>query len=200
MGIEIVGADRGTLGELVMWVPGKPQTAGSKTAIVKPGQKARVIESGSDESRARKRTWRGDLKDAGDHARGEQWGLSEPTDVALDVLFVFVRSRSSDQLRAGRSSGMVKEWAIGLRPVKRPDALKLARAAEDALTGVLWLDDSQIVSERLEKVFGDDVGLDPRAEGLLMVVRQARGYSGPKVRGMWPVVGTALAYRDLTER
>jgi hypothetical protein len=52
MGIEIIGADSGTLGELVMWVPGKPQTAGSKTAIVKPGQKARVIESGSDGSRA----------------------------------------------------------------------------------------------------------------------------------------------------
>jgi hypothetical protein len=96
MGIEIISTGApGALGELVIWVPGKPQTAGSKTAIVKPGQKARVIESGSDGSRARKRTWRADLKDAGDHARGEQWGLSEPTDVALDVLFVFVRSRPS---------------------------------------------------------------------------------------------------------
>ena len=69
MGIEIISTNgTGRLGELVMWIPGKPQTAGSKTAIVKPGQKARVIESGSDESRARKRTWRGDLKDAGEYA------------------------------------------------------------------------------------------------------------------------------------
>jgi Holliday junction resolvase RusA-like endonuclease len=194
MGIEVIGTEPGTLGELVMWIPGKPQTAGSKTAIVKPGQKPRVIESGSDESRARKRTWRGDLKDAGDHARGEQWGLNEPTFVALDVLFVFVRSRPSEHLRAGRLSGAVKDWAIGLRPVKRPDALKMARAAEDALTGVLWLDDSQIVSERLEKVFGDDVGLDPRAEGLLMVVRQAGRYRGPIVM----VRGGAAPLWDLT--
>jgi hypothetical protein len=46
---------------------------------------------------------------------------------------------------------------------------------------VLWLDDSQIVAESIEKAFGDDVGLDPRAEGLLLLVRQARSYSGPSV-------------------
>jgi hypothetical protein len=59
--------------------------------------------------------------------------------------------------------------------------LKLARAAEDALTGVLWLDDSQIVDERISKAYGDDVGLSPRAEGLLLIVTQADAYSGPRV-------------------
>jgi Holliday junction resolvase RusA-like endonuclease len=33
--------------------------------------------------------------------------------------------------------------------------LKLARAAEDALTQVIWRDDSQIVSEVLLKVYAD---------------------------------------------
>jgi hypothetical protein len=164
-------------------VPGKPQTAGSKSAFVNPKTgKAIVTESGSGESKARKRTWRGDLRDAGEHARGEAWGLSEPTDTALDVLFVFVRARASADLRSG-SEGIVKVRALGARPVKRPDALKMARAAEDALTGVLWLDDAQIVEERLSKAFGDDVGLDPRAEGLLMVVRGAGQYHGPMVIG-----------------
>jgi crossover junction endodeoxyribonuclease RusA len=180
MSLFIVGHESGVLGELVMWVPGRAQTAGSKSAFVNPKTgKAIVTESGSGESKARKKTWRGDLKDAGEPARREQWELDAPTDVALAVRFVFVRSRPSDHMRTGRSAGVVKDWAVGARPVKRPDALKMARAAEDALTGVLWLDDSQIVDERLDKAFGDDVGLDPRAEGMILVAREARGYDGP---------------------
>jgi hypothetical protein len=182
MAITLLTDDPGLLPELVMWVPGKPQTAGSKSAFVNPKTgKAIVTESGSGESKARKRTWRGDLRDAGEHARGEQWGLSEPTGAAMEVRFVFVRARVAGHLRTGKAAGVVKDWAIGARPVARPDALKLARAAEDALTGVLWLDDAQIVEEQLSKVFGDDVGLDPRAEGLLMVVRGAGRYHGPMV-------------------
>lgn len=180
MAITLIPDGPVTLSTLTLFVPGRPQTAGSKSAFVNPVTgKAVVTESGSGVSKARKRTWRGDLRDAGEHARREHWGLDGPTDLALDVWFVFVRSRESSQLRVGRHSGAVKDWAVGRRPVKRPDVLKLARAAEDALTGVLWLDDAQIVEERLSKVYGDDVGLDPRAEGLLMVVREARAYGGP---------------------
>ena len=40
-------------------------------------------------------------------------------------------------------------------PTVRPDVLKLARAVEDALTGVLWRDDSQIVFEALTKRYGE---------------------------------------------
>lgn len=185
MTISLLADPPGVLGELVMWVPGKAQTAGSKSAFVNPATgKAIVTESGSAVSKGRKRTWRGDLKDAGRDARRRYWHLDEPTDAAIEARFVFVRSRSSDQVRSGRHAGVVKDWAAGARPVKRPDALKLARAAEDALTGVLWLDDSQIVDEWLHKVFGDDVGLDPRAEGLLLIVREARRYDGPILRGL----------------
>jgi crossover junction endodeoxyribonuclease RusA len=38
-------------------------------------------------------------------------------------------------------------------PTTRPDLLKLARAVEDALTGVVYADDSQIVVESLYKVY-----------------------------------------------
>jgi Holliday junction resolvase RusA-like endonuclease len=40
-------------------------------------------------------------------------------------------------------------------PTGRPDVLKLARACEDALTGVIWRDDAQIVVERLYKDWGE---------------------------------------------
>lgn len=44
-------------------------------------------------------------------------------------------------------------------PTARPDVLKLARAAEDALTGVVWKDDAQITEEAIEKKYGDPAGV-----------------------------------------
>jgi hypothetical protein len=49
MSLFIVGHEPGVLGELVLWVPGKAQTAGSKSAFVNPKTgKAIVTESGSE--------------------------------------------------------------------------------------------------------------------------------------------------------
>jgi Holliday junction resolvase RusA-like endonuclease len=39
-------------------------------------------------------------------------------------------------------------------PTSRPDLLKHIRALEDALTGVVWRDDSQIIEQHLEKRWG----------------------------------------------
>lgn len=168
---------------LTMWVPGKPQTAGSKSGFVNPKTgKVIITESAKGQAKVAKKTWRQDLRDEGVRQRRVVWLVDEPVDGPLWARFVFVRSRPSSQLRSGRHAGAVKDTALGLRPVARPDALKLARAAEDALTGVLWLDDSQIVRESIWKAFGDDVGLDPRAEGLLLQVESSLSYAGPLVR------------------
>lgn len=40
-------------------------------------------------------------------------------------------------------------------PTVRPDVLKLARAVEDACTGIVWRDDAQIVIELLRKYYGE---------------------------------------------
>lgn len=42
----------------------------------------------------------------------------------------------------------------------KPDLLKLARAVEDAITGVVWVDDSQIVVEKLFKFYGEKEFVD----------------------------------------
>lgn len=44
-------------------------------------------------------------------------------------------------------------------PAVRPDLLKLTRAVEDALTGVLWRDDALIVYEMLTKRYGEPAKL-----------------------------------------
>jgi Holliday junction resolvase RusA-like endonuclease len=41
-------------------------------------------------------------------------------------------------------------------PASRPDCLKAARAVEDALSGVVYRDDAQIVHEVLEKHYGTE--------------------------------------------
>lgn len=168
-------------GELRFFVPGKPQTAGSKTAFVRGGRPI-VTESGDADVKKRKKAWRGDLRDAAASAaelgEGEVW--AEP-EVPLYVRFVELRRRPAAHLTTGKNAGLVKDWAAGLRPVTRPDALKIARAAEDALTGVLWPDDSQIVAERLDKVYADQAGLAPQAEGLIVIVHGAPEYSGPRL-------------------
>jgi Holliday junction resolvase RusA-like endonuclease len=72
----------------------------------------------------------------------------------LSVTFLFFRPRPKAHFGSGRNSALLKpsapEW-----PIPRPDTLKLARAVEDALTGVLWQDDSQVVEHRLLKSYGE---------------------------------------------
>lgn len=157
-----------------LWVPGRPQTAGSKTAVPTAAG-ARVIEAGSKASRAAKRSWRGDLRDAAARALdGREWDACQP----MTLRCVFVRARPATHLSA---SGAVKDRFRDAHPVQRPDTTKLLRAAEDALTGVLWLDDAQIVEQRAWKAYGDQCGIEPRTEGLYVGVGVADLYRGPMV-------------------
>lgn len=74
---------------------------------------------------------------------------------AYVVRFEFFMPRAQSHLR---SSGEVKPTAPR-RPTAKPDLLKLARAAEDALTGILWHDDAEITGERLFKRYGRRPGV-----------------------------------------
>ena len=44
----------------------------------------------------------------------------------------------------------------------RPDALKLGRAVEDALSGIVYQDDAQIIDEHIRKIYGPPVGVTIR--------------------------------------
>lgn len=161
------------------FVPGKPLTAGSKSAIPGkgPGGRPLIVESGD---RKAKSAWRDDVRQAAMRALAVDTYPAYPTE-AVEVLFTFVTKRPGQHCRTGRFAGQLHPWAMARRPTTRPDALKMARAVEDALTGIVYADDSQIVDERLHKVYGDQAGMDPRAEGLLVVIRPARAYSGPLI-------------------
>lgn len=146
---------------LSFYVAGKPQTAGSKTAIVghrRDGTAfANVVDGGKKHVRDAKKEWRADLRAAAQQAiESGEWVIPEP-EAALRLTVVIVRRRPSAMLGTGRNRGVIKDWAIRARPVARPDSLKLVRATEDALTGVVWRDDSVICRHEIDKVFGDQV-------------------------------------------
>ncbi len=65
----------------------------------------------------------------------------------------FRRERPLSHFGTGKNAGVVKGNAPEY-PTLRPDTLKLARAIEDALTGVVWYDDSQVVDHVLSKRYG----------------------------------------------
>lgn len=73
--------------------------------------------------------------------------LDEPLDVAMR----FYLDRPKGHTTA--TGKISKQGAINLHPTKKPDLLKMARAVEDAMTGVIYKDDASIVREILEKVY-----------------------------------------------
>ena len=67
-------------------------------------------------------------------------------------LYVF---RPKHHYRTGKNSHMLKATAAKY-PTTKPDATKLWRSTEDALTGVVWTDDALIVDQHVFKRFCTD--------------------------------------------
>lgn len=135
-------------------VYGKAEPAGSKKAfalrrrdgsLVTRPNGAPIINITDDNSKSR-----GFKQDVAKAARAVYNGPL--LDGPLDVLIVFYRPRLKAHLR---KDGSVKDSALDAKPVSKPDVLKLARGVEDALTGVVWRDDAQIVDERIRKMYGE---------------------------------------------
>ena len=129
-------------------VIGTPQTAGSKRAFpFRKGNGKLGVRVMDDNPRSK--TWRSQIVDA---ARTVYTGglLRGP----LRVSMTFYLPRPKCHFGSGRNADQLKGSAPAF-PAKKPDALKLARCAEDALTGIVWHDDAQIVEEYLFKRYGE---------------------------------------------
>lgn len=123
-------------------VLGKAMPGGSKKAYVING-KAVVTEASNNKS------WRQEVAAAGQLAMGSSPLLLN----ALEVSMTFVRPRPKGHYRSGKNAHLLKSNAPAW-PTTKPDVLKLARLAEDALSSVVYRDDAQIAAEHLFKVYG----------------------------------------------
>jgi len=87
---------------------------------------------------------------------------------ALRLECEFLILRPKGHYGTGRNSGQLKPSAP-LYPIVKPDLTKMIRAAEDALTGIIWRDDSQVVK------FGDmekRYCLDGESPGALITIKE----------------------------
>lgn len=126
-------------------IPGIPAPGGSKRAFFRPGMKRAVIVDAAGE---RNKNWRATCALA---ARQAYQG--QPLQGPLQVSMIFTMPRPQGHYGA---KGL-KASAPNLH-TKRPDALKLARSTEDALTGIVWGDDAQTALLTIEKRYGDRTG------------------------------------------
>jgi Holliday junction resolvase RusA-like endonuclease len=133
---------------LKLTVFGTPEAAGSKRAF---GWQAKDGRSGTNvvDANPRAAGWK---KQVAQHA-GEAMEGRELLEGPLKVRLTFYRKRPAGHYGSGRNAHVLKPSAAPY-PTSKPDALKLARGVEDALTGAIYRDDSQIVTELLEKRYG----------------------------------------------
>lgn len=129
-------------------VRGAPSPQGSKTGFVvgKPGGKQRAVVV--DKNPKDLRAWRHAVSDAAQPvAPVPVW--TGPVEVVLR--FRLQRPKGEPTHRGlGKARHPIRTW-----PDRRPDLDKLERAVLDALTGVVFADDSQVVRLDASKDWGD---------------------------------------------
>lgn len=134
--------------KLEFTVIGKPQPAGSKRAFpIRRG--GRVVGVATTDDNKRSKPWQAIVSSAALDALAEGEQLRGPLLLKID----FYLARPAGHYGTGRNAGTVRSSAPTF-PVTRPDATKLVRGIEDALTGIAWRDDAQVVSQLVRKLYG----------------------------------------------
>ena len=130
---------------ITFFVSGKPQTAGSKRVFLNRKTGRPIV---TDDNK-RSKDWRAAVTQAASQV------IDKPMSGPLEVTFEFCLPRPQGHRGAkGNLVPSAPAW-----PTTRPDVLKLARCAEDSLSGVSFLDDAQIVRETLIKRYDDRIGV-----------------------------------------
>lgn len=154
---------------LEFFVPGSPVAGGSKRAFPVKGRDGKLHVSVTDASGPKGKEWRAAIRFAAAAAAtgGEMYGGPLTGPLRLTLCFFLQRPQSHFGKRGLRASAPPF-------PTTKPDVLKLARAVEDACTGIVWVDDAQVVMEDLRKAYadrGERIGVHVRVEQPV-VIRQ----------------------------
>ena len=122
-------------------VAGLAVTQGSKKAIPLRNGRIVLVEAGGD----RLKQWRHAIND---EARHHWTGPPATGPVVVAAVFTVHRPKSAPK--------RTRTWPTGARS---GDLDKLARAVLDALTGVTFVDDSQVINLHVTKDYGDTPGV-----------------------------------------
>lgn len=136
--------------QISFFVSGIPRPSGSKRGFFIPKLKRVIITDANPNSK----DWKIDVKHAA------QAAYDGPLlDGPLHVYFRFFMLRPKGHYGSGKNAAVLKESAPEY-PTGKPDVLKLARGVEDALSGIIYVDDCRIVTELLDKRYGDKPGVE----------------------------------------
>lgn len=135
------------------FVPGIPQPGGSKRAFHRPGMRFPVIVDANPKAK----DWKGVVA-----AIASQFCTGELLAGALIANVTFYLRRPVGHYGSGRNSSILKP-SSPKHPTSKPDATKLWRSTEDALTGIVWIDDAQIVNQYVYKRYAE-LGQQPGAQ------------------------------------
>ena len=126
------------------FVPGIGRTAGSKSAFKDKNGKVQLTHAGKYS-----KDWMDSVKWFALKEYGKRQVLLT-CPIALKL--TFFRQRPQGHYGTGRNIGQLKASAPRY-PTPKPDLTKLTRAVEDAITGIVWKDDSQVVKQETEKLY-----------------------------------------------
>lgn len=142
---------------LTLTIPGEPVAQGRPRAFYRPGLGVRVFDP------SKSRNWKATAQEHMLRAIREG-GLREPLvpdgPVHLRILAVFTCPRSQWKKRVP----LLRRPKVG-----RPDAENIAKAVQDAASGVLFTDDAQVTRLTVEKI----VGAQGEAPGVTVTVEAA---------------------------
>ncbi len=102
---------------------------------------------------------------------------------ALRFTFEFRMLRPQGHYGTGSHAAVLKKSARPY-PTVRPDLTKLVRAAEDALTGVIWRDDSSVVQQQNSKIY---VGKNPGVQIYIGEIEDEPISDKTEQKGLYPV-------------
>ena len=122
-----------------LFVPGKPRSAGSKSAFPNPKTGKIIMAPAGKYQKA----WMDRVEWAfiqSEHFKMILWEGA----IILELEFLFHRPQF--HYGTGRNAGKLKSSAAKHKTTQ-PDATKLLRAVEDALTGHVWRNDAQVVRQ-----------------------------------------------------
>jgi len=153
--------DRPENWELVVsfFVPGEAKPGGSKSAFALRRRDGSLVlrPNGSpvinitDDAKGN-RGWKQDVKV---FAKTAYSGV--PLDGPLKVEASFIAIRPKSHFGSGKNTNILKASAP-VAPTVKPDASKYFRSTEDALSGILWVDDARIVRQNVGKDYGEMPG------------------------------------------
>lgn len=89
-------------------------------------------------------------------AATEAMGSSEPLETPVN-LYLYIRA----PIPKSYSKQKVADCLNGFeKPIKKPDASNVLKSVEDAMNGVVYKDDCQIVNFHVSKVYSSQSGID----------------------------------------